>query len=313
MHGDQPVVADVRDGERRSRRGARRTRAAALRRRRRATMLPTESVSISATIADRLADDVEGELLVPGGPVRAEQAVEELRDGHRAGSLWPCADPDRPAHPARRLPAPARRRRGELPARVGRAGPARPPLASSAPARGSSRFEEAETLDEPVVGYLAYDHVAKLEPTVPLPADGPELPESRFVVAETLVRFDHGSGTAEVLAGDADEIAARLERELVFQNTIPPRSARPAADPDQATYEQRRAADPGAHPRRRRVPGRPLAARGAADVRVRARALPGAAPRQPLALPLPARARRARAGRLLARDARQVRGRPSRA
>src|SRR6187402_2326159 len=57
-------------------------------------------------------------------------------------------------------------------------------------------FEEAEGLDAPVVGYLAYDHVAKLEPTVPLPADGPSLPESRFVVADTLVRFDHGSGTA---------------------------------------------------------------------------------------------------------------------
>ncbi|HSO00883.1 MAG TPA: hypothetical protein VLS46_00035, partial [Gaiellaceae bacterium] len=32
-------------------------------------------------------------------------------------------------------------------------------------------FEEAEELGEPVVGYLAYDHVATLEPTVPLPAD----------------------------------------------------------------------------------------------------------------------------------------------
>ena len=64
-------------------------------------------------------------------------------------------------------------------------------------------FEEAESLDEPVMGYLAYDHVAKLEPTVPLPAEGAGLPESRFVVAETLVRYDHGSGTAEVLAGDS--------------------------------------------------------------------------------------------------------------
>jgi anthranilate/para-aminobenzoate synthase component I len=78
-------------------------------------------------------------------------------------------------------------------------------------------FDEAETLDEPIVGYLSYDHVAKLEPTVPLPADGAGLPESRFVVAETLVRFDHGSGTAEVLAGDPDTIAARLETELVLQ------------------------------------------------------------------------------------------------
>ena len=72
-------------------------------------------------------------------------------------------------------------------------------------------FEEAEDLGQPVVGYLAYDQIAKLEPTVPLPTDGHGFPESRFVVADTLVRFDHGAGTAEVLAGDAEEVAGRLE------------------------------------------------------------------------------------------------------
>jgi anthranilate synthase component I len=65
-------------------------------------------------------------------------------------------------------------------------------------------FEEAEALAEPVVGYLAYDHVAKLEPTVRLPEAGPGLPESRFVVADVLLRFDHLLGVAEVLAGPAD-------------------------------------------------------------------------------------------------------------
>ncbi|HEX5450431.1 MAG TPA: anthranilate synthase component I family protein [Gaiellaceae bacterium] len=70
-------------------------------------------------------------------------------------------------------------------------------------------FPEAETIGEPIVGYLAYDHVATLEPTVPLPP-GDELPESRFVVADVLVRFDHARGQAEVLAGDPDEIAALL-------------------------------------------------------------------------------------------------------
>ena len=98
-------------------------------------------------------------------------------------------------------------------------------------------FEEAESLDEPVVGYLAYDHVAKLEPTVPLPADGPGLPESRFVVAETLVRFDHGSGTAEVLAGDQDEIATRLETEIVLQEHKVSSGTEVRRYPDQATYE----------------------------------------------------------------------------
>ena len=100
-------------------------------------------------------------------------------------------------------------------------------------------FEEAEALHAPVVGYLAYDHVAKLEPTVRLPADGPELPESRFVVAETLVRFDHGSGTADVLAGDEADITARLERELVFQrHKLPSERSPMRRTPDQATYEQ---------------------------------------------------------------------------
>jgi anthranilate synthase component 1 len=65
-------------------------------------------------------------------------------------------------------------------------------------------FEEAEGLAEPVVGYLGYDHVARLEPTVPLPEAGHGLPESRFVVAEVLLRFDHLLGIAEVLAGPDD-------------------------------------------------------------------------------------------------------------
>jgi anthranilate synthase component 1 len=98
-------------------------------------------------------------------------------------------------------------------------------------------FEEAEELEEPVVGYLAYDHVAKLEPTVPLPSDGPDLPESRFVVAETLVRFDHGGGTAEVLAGDEAAIAARLEGELVLKEHKPSPGGEVSRHPEQAVYE----------------------------------------------------------------------------
>jgi anthranilate synthase component 1 len=74
-------------------------------------------------------------------------------------------------------------------------------------------FEDAEQElagGRPVVGYLGYDHIAKLEPTVYLPDDGPDLPESRFVVADTLVRFDHAASVAEVLAGDRDAIAGLL-------------------------------------------------------------------------------------------------------
>ncbi len=78
-------------------------------------------------------------------------------------------------------------------------------------------FEEAEQLGAPVVGYLGYDHAAKLEPTVPLPSAGPSFPESRFVVVETLVRFDHGAGVIEVLAGDGEEIAEALARPLATE------------------------------------------------------------------------------------------------
>jgi anthranilate synthase component 1 len=87
--------------------------------------------------------------------------------------------------------------------------------------------EEAEAADAPVVGYVGYDHVARLEPTVGLPDDGHGLPESRFVVAETLVRFDHASGTADVLAGDPADVAALLDG----PQPAPPTGPRSAAGP----------------------------------------------------------------------------------
>jgi anthranilate synthase component I len=84
-------------------------------------------------------------------------------------------------------------------------------------------FEEAEACGQPVVGYLGYEHAAGLEPTVPVPDEGRELPESRFVVAEMLVRFDHGLGMAEVLCGDPDAVAELLDG--------PQPSAAPASRP----------------------------------------------------------------------------------
>jgi anthranilate synthase component 1 len=95
-------------------------------------------------------------------------------------------------------------------------------------------FEEAERAVEPVVGYLAYDHVATLEPTVALPDEGAGLPESRFVVADVLLRFDHLLGVAEVLAGPAD---------LQLVNSgLEPSGARPVGEtqrfPDAGTYMQ---------------------------------------------------------------------------
>jgi anthranilate synthase component 1 len=103
-------------------------------------------------------------------------------------------------------------------------------------------FEDAErelVAGRPVVGYLGYDHIAKLEPTVPLPADGPDLPESRFVVADTLVRFDHASSVAEVLAGDRDSIAGILAQPFEEPHSMSKRSEATHRTPDQAEYEQR--------------------------------------------------------------------------
>jgi anthranilate synthase component 1 len=103
-------------------------------------------------------------------------------------------------------------------------------------------FEEAErelAAGRPVVGYLGYDHIAKLEPTVPLPAEGPELPESRFVVADALVRFDHAASTAEVLAGDRDSIAGLLAQPLEEPREGGGRSGRGRRFPSRGEYEDR--------------------------------------------------------------------------
>jgi anthranilate synthase component I len=71
---------------------------------------------------------------------------------------------------------------------------------------------EAEACGEPVVGYLGYDYAARLEPTVPLPDERTGMPESHFLVADVLMRFDHVLGTAEVIRGDPDEVARLLAR-----------------------------------------------------------------------------------------------------
>jgi anthranilate synthase component 1 len=73
---------------------------------------------------------------------------------------------------------------------------------------------EAEACGDPVVGYVAYDYAARLEPTVSLPDESTGLPESRFLVANVLIRFDHVLGTAEVIRGDPDDVAVLLARPI---------------------------------------------------------------------------------------------------
>ncbi|HYZ79126.1 MAG TPA: chorismate-binding protein [Gaiellaceae bacterium] len=100
-------------------------------------------------------------------------------------------------------------------------------------------LDEAEAVGEPVVGYLAYDHVARLEPTVPLPDDGPELPESRFVVADVLLRFDHVGGVAELLRGDPSAVGELLAVPpgRVGVTVTRPRPGRTRRFPTRARYE----------------------------------------------------------------------------
>jgi anthranilate synthase component 1 len=100
-------------------------------------------------------------------------------------------------------------------------------------------FEEAEGLDEPVVGYLGFDHVAKLEPTVALPSPGPEMPESRFVVAGTFLRFDHVTGTTDVLHGDPDEVAALLAGPVGPPAAVPVESGPTVRFPDRDEHIRR--------------------------------------------------------------------------
>jgi anthranilate synthase component 1 len=81
-------------------------------------------------------------------------------------------------------------------------------------------FAGAEACGEPVVGYLGYDFASELEPTVEPPEAGPGLAQSRFVVAETLVRFDHARGVAEILRGPSGTAAL-----LAAEMAPPPRES----------------------------------------------------------------------------------------
>lgn len=98
--------------------------------------------------------------------------------------------------------------------------------------------ERAVAGGAPVIGYLGYDHVSTLEPTVPMPGDGRGLQESAFIVAETLLRFDHLQGVAEVIHGDTSAIAARLAGPVPEPiDRLPGTPGDTRRTPDQGTYE----------------------------------------------------------------------------
>jgi anthranilate synthase component 1 len=97
-------------------------------------------------------------------------------------------------------------------------------------------LDDAETIGEPVVGYVGYEYASLIEPTVPVPDRGPSFPQTRFVVADMLVRFDHALGTAEVLHGDAAGALRAAQPSVPEPNGG--RAGRSHRFPDQQGYEE---------------------------------------------------------------------------
>jgi anthranilate synthase component I len=103
-------------------------------------------------------------------------------------------------------------------------------------------FDEAEreaAAGRIVVGYVGYDYIARIEPTVGLPSERPDLPESCFAVADTFVRFDHVSAVADVLAGDRDSVAAMLGSDVASHPGGRLRTYPAERLPDRREHEQR--------------------------------------------------------------------------
>ena len=172
-------------------------------------------------------------------------------------------------------------------------------------------FDEAEACGQPVVGYLGYEHAASPRADRagagrgPRPAREPLRRRRHARPLRPRPRDGRGALRRPSRGRGAARGAAAFGRTgLAHAVGLDPPAA--FAPPVRARGRQ----GEGAHPRRRRLPGRALAAGRAADLGQRARALPLAAPGQPVALSVPARARRPGAGRLLARDAGQGRGPP---
>ena len=258
---------------------------------------------LRATPADRLAHDVEGEVLVRR-TVRARAAARRAGPGsasrgslHFSGTCRRMTD----RHIATDLLTPLGaylRLRGAASASFllesveqGRLGPPLLHRRRLAPRRPSTRRRRSTARSSATSPTTTS---RKLEPTVPLPVEGPDLPESRFVVADTLVRYDHGSGTAAVLAGDPDDDGGAARGRARVEATQS-RFAGGAA----ATRRSRARRVRGRRSARSRSTSAPATrsrscSRNGRNGRRRlgAPALPRAAACQPLAVPLPARARR---------------------
>ncbi len=99
--------------------------------------------------------------------------------------------------------------RASLPARVASTRGGSGATRSSAAATGSSRSRRPSSSASPSSATSATTTSRSSSGRCRCRRTGPVSPESRFVVADVFLRFDHVTGTAEVLVGDAAEVAAR--------------------------------------------------------------------------------------------------------
>ena len=172
-------------------------------------------------------------------------------------------------HAARRLSAAPPRGPGALPARIRRAGPARPALARRL-RLASRRSRRGRGLRR------ARRRLPRLRPRRAARADRRAAGREHRPPREPLRRRRHRSsastmspGIAEVLRGDPDEVARRCS--TPGSRSRPPGTAargRDAAHARPRRVRARGARGAGTHPRRRRIPDRALAARRATDVGV---------------------------------------------
>ena len=100
-------------------------------------------------------------------------------------------------------------------------------------------FAEAEAIDAPVVGYLGYDHVATLEPTVTLPATArPTCPRA----GSSSPTSSSSSTTSPAPPTSSTATATRSPRRLHARSRSPRRRRSPGETirtPDQAEHERR--------------------------------------------------------------------------
>jgi anthranilate synthase component 1 len=101
-------------------------------------------------------------------------------------------------------------------------------------------LEEAEVLHAKgaaVIGYLGYDYVAGLEP-VDLVTPGPNVAESAFIVADTLVRFDHPASRAHVLLGRPEAITSSYAPKIHFSDQHDAGDYQTLRTPSREAYEE---------------------------------------------------------------------------